>query len=123
MLRVDFSERPSALSLPFSVQHAIVADNGTLLGRRLADARQLPLLDDRGRSDLQGLPVPGQQPFAATTVSGGGKYIALAAGEGFTYAITFKAGGQTANANGAAPRTTATVKIPPASAGARRRSS
>ena len=45
-------------------------------------------------------------------MSGGGRYVTLNAGEGFTYAIVFKCGSLTAKANGAAPRTNATVKIP-----------
>ena len=57
-------------------------------------------------------PYQGPKPFASTTMSGGGKYVALAAGEGFTYCDTFKAGGKTASASGAAPRMVATAKVP-----------
>jgi hypothetical protein len=45
-------------------------------------------------------------------VSGGGIYLQLTAGEGFTYMVTFKNGSKTAGATGAAPPTTATVKVP-----------
>ena len=54
----------------------------------------------------------GRQPYAVTTVSGGGRYVKLDAGEAFTYAIAFKSGSQSSNASGAAPTTNGTVKIP-----------
>jgi hypothetical protein len=112
VLHVDFSERPSALSLPFSVQHAIQADNGSCSGGVWQTLGSFLYSTSAVVPVYKTFPYQGQQPYAATTVSGGGKYIALNAGEGFTYAITFNAGGKTASANGAAPRMTATAKIP-----------
>lgn len=112
VLRVDFSERPSALALPFSVQHAIIADNGTCSGGVWQTLGNFLYSTTAVVPVYKTFPYLGQEPFASTTVRGGGRYIALAAGEGFTYAITFKAGGTTASASGAAPRMIATAKIP-----------
>jgi hypothetical protein len=117
VLRVDFSEWPSALAQPFSVQHAIVADNGACSGGAWQTLGSFLYSTTAVAPDYKTFPYQGQQPYAATTVSGGGKYITLDAGEGFTYAIAFKNGSQTASAKGAAPRTTATVKIPTGSGG------
>ena len=117
VLRVDFSEWPSALSQPFSVQHAIVADNGACSGGVWQTLGSFLYSATAVAPDYKTFPYQGQQPYAATTVSGGGKYITLDAGEGFTYTIAFKNGSQTASANGAAPRTSATVKIPTGSGG------
>jgi hypothetical protein len=112
VLHLDVSERPSALSLPFSVQHAIQADNGSCSGGVWQTLGSFLYSTSAVVPVYKAFPYQGQQPYAATTVSGGGKYIALAAGEGFTYEITFSAGGKTASTNGAAPRMTATAKIP-----------
>ena len=112
VLHVDFSERPSALSLPFSVQHAIIADQGSCTGGVWQTLGSFLYSMTAVVPYYKAFPYQGQQPYAATTVSGGGKYIALDAGEGFTYAVAFKNGNQTATAGGAAPRTSATVKIP-----------
>jgi hypothetical protein len=117
VLRVDFSEWPSALAAPFSVQHAIVADNGACSGGVWQSLGSFLYSASAVVPDYQTFPYQGQKSYAATKVSGGGKYIALDAGEGFTYTIDFKNGSQTASAKGAAPRTTATVKIPAGSAG------
>jgi hypothetical protein len=46
------------------------------------------------------------------TVSGGGIYIRLVAGEAFSYTATFTNGSKTARASGNAARTVGTVKIP-----------
>jgi hypothetical protein len=112
VLRVDFSERDSALAAPNSVRHAIQSDNGSCsggvwgtLGSFLYSAREVV-------PDYKGFPYADRQPYAATALSGGGKYVTLDAGEGFTYAITFRSGTRTASAGGAAPKTTATVKVP-----------
>ena len=112
VLRVDFTERPSALSTPFSVQHAIIADNGQCSGGVWQTLGSFLYSTTAVVPDYKTFPYQGVQPYAATKVSGGGKYVTLDAGEGFTYAIVFKNGSQTANASGAAPRATATVKIP-----------
>jgi hypothetical protein len=112
VLRADSSERLSALSQPYSLQHAILSDNGSCSGgvwQALGDflystTAVIPI--------YKAFPYRAPQPFAATTVGGGAKYVVLSAGEGFTYAITFRRGGRRAYAHGAGPRTTATVKIP-----------
>ena len=112
VLRADSSERPSALSLPNSVQHAIVSDNGSCSGGVWQTLGNFLYSTSAVVPSYQTFPYQAPQPFAATTVSGGGKYVVLSAGEGFTYAITFKHRGQKASAHGAAPRTTTAVKIP-----------
>jgi hypothetical protein len=117
VLRVDFSEWPSALSTQFSLQHAIVADNGACSGGVWQTLGSFLYSTSAVAPDYKTFPYQGQQPYAATTVNGGGKYISLDAGEGFAYTIAFKNGGQTASATGAAPRTNATVKIPTGSGG------
>ena len=112
VLHVDFSERPSAESTPFSVQHAIASDNGSCSGGVWQTLGSFLYSTTSVVPDYKTFPYQASKPYAATTVSGGGKYIALDAGEGFTYAITFKNGSQTAHAAGAAPRTITTAKIP-----------
>jgi hypothetical protein len=112
VLRVDFAERPSALSTPNSVQQAILGDNGTCSGGVWQTLGSFLYSPSAVVPDYRTFPYQGQQPYAATTLSGGGKYLTLDAGEGFSYAITFRNGSQTANASGGAPRTNATVKIP-----------
>jgi hypothetical protein len=94
------------------VQHAIQSDNGSCSGGVWQTLGSFLYSTGAVVPVYKTFPYQGQQPYAATTVSGGGRYITLQAGEGFTYAITFSAGGKTANANGAAPRMTATGKIP-----------
>ena len=95
-----------------SVKHAIQADNGACAGGVWQTLGSFLYSTSAVVPDYKTFPYQGAQPFAATTVSGGGRYVKLDAGEGFTYAISFKNGSQTANARGAAPRTTTTVKIP-----------
>ena len=112
VLRVDFSERDSALATPNSVNHAIKTDNGSCAGGVWQTLGSFLYSSSAVVPDYKTFPYQGAQPLAATTVSGGGKYVTLDAGEGFTYSIVFKNGSQSANASGAAPRTTATVKIP-----------
>ena len=60
-------------------------------------------------------PYQSPQPYAAKEIVGGGIYIAMDAGEGFTYSITFTDAGKTATVEGATARgkTTATAKAPP----------
>jgi hypothetical protein len=94
------------------VQHAIVADNGACSGGVWQTLGSFLYSNAAVTPDYKAFPYQGAQPYAATKVSGGGKYVALDAGEGFTYAIAFKNGSQSASAKGAAPRTNATVKIP-----------
>ena len=112
VLRVDFSEWPSAFAQPFSVQHAIVADNGACSGGPWQTLGSFLYSTTAVVPDYTTFPYQGQRPYAATTVSGGGKYLTLDAGEGYTYGIAFKNGSRRASAKGAARRTNATVKIP-----------
>ena len=112
VLWVDFSERASALSTPNSVQHAIKADNGGCAGGVWQTLGSFLYASNAVVPLYKTFPYQGAQPYAVKTVSGGGIYISLTAGEGFTYSVSFKNGSQTAGANGAAPRTTTTVKIP-----------
>jgi hypothetical protein len=112
VLRVDFGERPSALLASNSVQQAILADNGSCSGGVWQTLGSFLYATSAVVPDYKTFPYQAQQPYAATTLSGGGRYLALDAGEGFSYAIAFKNGSQTAKASGTAPRTSATVKIP-----------
>jgi hypothetical protein len=112
VLRADFSERDSALATPSSVGHAIGADNGSCSGGVWATLGSFLYSTREVVPDYKGFPYTNKQPYAASTLSGDGRYLVLDAGEGFTYAITFKNGSQTSNATGSAPKTTATVKVP-----------
>jgi hypothetical protein len=112
VLRIDFSERDAALATPFSINHAITADNGACAGGVWQTLGTFLYSSSAVVPDYKTFPYQGAQPLAATTVSGGGKYVKLDAGEGFTYSIAFRSGSLTANASGAAPRTNATVKVP-----------
>ena len=112
VLRADSSERPSALSAPNSLQHAILSDNGSCSGGVWQTLGDFLYSTDGVVPSYRAFPYRAPQPFATTTMGGGAKYVALSAGEGFTYAIAFKCHGRRAYAHGAAPRTTATVKIP-----------
>jgi hypothetical protein len=113
VLRIDFGERPSAVDVANSVQHAIAADKGScsggvwqMLGSTIfSPAAVVPL--------FKTFPYKNPKPFAALTISGGGKYVALQAGEGFTYSITFKVGTKSSKpVTGSASRTVASVKVP-----------
>lgn len=112
ILRVDFSERPSATDQTNSVQHAIAADGGSCsggvwqtLGSFLySTSAVVPVYDT--------FPYQGQEPYASRIVQGGGIYVGMKAGEGFTYTVTFSSGSQTSKATGAAPKGVATVKVP-----------
>jgi hypothetical protein len=108
VLRADSSVRPAALSLPSS----ILSDNGSCSGGVWQTLGSFLYSTSAVVPRYQAFPYQARQPFAVTTVSGGGKYVVISAGEGFTYAITFKRGSQRAYAHGAAPRTMTTVKIP-----------
>jgi hypothetical protein len=112
VLRADSSERPSALSLPNSLQQAILSDQGSCSGGVWQTLGNFLYSTSAVVPSYKAFPYQAKQPFAATTVAGGAKYVALSAGEGFTYAITFTRGFRRAHARGAALRTTATVKIP-----------
>ena len=112
VLRVDFSERDSALATPFSVQHAIKSTGGNCPGDPWRTLGTFLYSNTAVNPDYASFPYTGPQPLATKTVSGGGIYVALNAGEGFTYTIAFKMGTKTSNAQGSAPNTTATVKVP-----------
>ena len=112
VLRADFSERDSALASPSSVGHAIKADNGSCSGGVWQTLGSFLYSSSAVVPDYKTFPYQGAQPLAATTLSGGGKYVTLDAGEGFTFSIVFKNGSKSATANGAAPKTNATVKVP-----------
>lgn len=112
VLRVDFTERDSALSTPNSVQHAVKADNGGCSGGVWQTLGSFLYPTSAVVSQYKTFPYQGAQPYAAKTVSGGGIYLSLVAGEGFTYTVTFKNGSQTASGSGAAPRAAVTAKIP-----------
>jgi hypothetical protein len=114
VLRVDFSERDSALATPFSVQHAIKTTGGTCPGDPWRTLGTFLYSNTAVNPDYKTFPYKDPQPLAAKTVSGGGIYVSLNAGEGFTYTVAFKAGRKTSNAQGAAPDTAATVKVPTA---------
>jgi hypothetical protein len=111
-LHSDFSERPSAADSAASVKHAINADNGQCSGGVWQTLGSFLYSTTAVAPLYKTFPYSSPAPFATKTVSGGGIYLQLAAGEGFTYTVTFKSGSKTAGASGAAPRTTATVKVP-----------
>lgn len=112
-LRVDFSERDSAFATPFSINHAIKSTGGSCPGDPWRTLGSFLYSNTAVAPDYQTFPYQDPAPLAARKVSGGGIYVALDAGEGFTYTIVFKAGPKTRNAQGSAPSTTATVKVPP----------
>ena len=112
VLHADFSERPSAADAAASVEHAVGADNGQCSGGVWQTLGSFLYSTSSVAPLYKTFPYSAPAPFATKTVSGGGIYLQLTAGEGFTYAVTFKSGSRTAAANGTAPRTTATVKVP-----------
>ena len=112
VLRADSSERDSAVSSASSVKHAIAADNGSCSGGVWEDLGSFLYSNRSVVPDYQAFPYKNPQPFAEKTVSGGGIYLALDAGEGFTYSVSFKSGSKAAHTAGDAPRTSATVKVP-----------
>ena len=113
VLRIDFSERPSAIDPTNSVQHAIAADKGacsggvwqTLGSTLFSTTAVVPL--------FKSFPYQSPKPFAVLTLSGGGKYVSLQAGEGFTWAATFKVGNKTSKPTfGLSPHAVGSVKVP-----------
>ena len=113
VLRVDFSERPSATDPTNSVQHAIAADKGQCSGGVWQTLGSFLFSNSTVAPLYTKFPYQSPAPLAKTTTSGGGKYISLQAGEGFTYTVTFKFKKLTKTVSGAAPRTVATVKVNP----------
>ncbi|HEY8027921.1 MAG TPA: hypothetical protein VIE38_00275 [Gaiellaceae bacterium] len=114
VLRLDFSERPSATDPNNSVQHAIGADQGSCSGGVWATLGNFLYSTSAVVPDYNAFPYQSPQPYAAKEIVGGGIYIAMDAGEGFTYSIKFALGSQTATVTGATARgkTTATAKAP-----------
>jgi hypothetical protein len=112
VLRVDSTERDSARSTASSIQHAVTVDDGVCSGGAWQTLGSFLYSTNAVVPDYETFPYQGLRPYAARIVKGGGVYVALDAGEGFTYAITFRNGFQAASATGAAPRRSAVVKIP-----------
>ena len=112
VLRFDFSERDAAAASPNSVQHAIRTDNGSCSGGVWRTLGSFLYSNTEVVPDYTGFPYADRRPYAVATVSGGGRYVKLDAGEAFAYAITFKNGSQSSSKSGAAPTTSAAVKIP-----------
>jgi hypothetical protein len=95
------------------VQHAIAADKGQCSGGVWNTIGQFLYSNSAVAPLYKTFPYQGAVPYAARTVSGGGVYVTLQAGEGFTYSITFKVGKLSKTVPGAAPRTVAAQKVPP----------
>jgi len=112
VLRIDFSERPSAVDAANSVQHAIAADNGSCSGGVWQTLGSTVFSPTAVVPLYKTFPYKNPLPFAAVTLNGGARYVSLRAGEGFSYRVTFKAGGKTKSFTGAAPRTVGSVKVP-----------
>ncbi len=113
VLRVDLSERPSATDASNSVQHGLGADKGSCPGGVFSTLGSFLYSNTAVVPVYQTFPYQSPQPYASKTTSGGGLYVALQAGEGFTYSIVFKNGSQSSPpVTGAAPKTTATAKVP-----------
>jgi hypothetical protein len=113
VLRLDFSERPSATGVSNSVQHAISTDGGSCEGGVWQTLGSFLYSNTAVNPDYDTFPYQDPQPLASKLVSGGAVYLRLHAGEGFTYSVTFKNGPQTSPAmTGSAPRTTAVVGVP-----------
>jgi hypothetical protein len=94
------------------VKHAITADNGQCSGGVGQTLGSFLYSTTTVAPLYKTFPYSAPAPFATKTVSGGGIYLQLTAGEGFTYTVTFRSGSKAAGASGAAPRTTAIVKVP-----------
>jgi hypothetical protein len=113
VLRIDFSERPSAMDPTNSVNHAMKADGGSCKGGVWQTLGSFLYSNTAVNPLYKTFPYQSPQPLVSKTISGGGVYLALQAGEGFTYSVTFKNGSQTSPATtGSAPRSQATVKVP-----------
>ena len=113
VLRVDSNERPSATDATTSVQHAIALDGGQCKGGVWQTIGQFLYSNTAVAPLYKTFPYQGVVPLAVKTVSGGGVYVTLQAGEGFTYSITFKLGKEVSKTvTGSAPRTVAAPKVP-----------
>jgi hypothetical protein len=115
--RLSLQERPSATDGNTSVQHGIATDQGRCTSPVFAKygsflystSAVAPLYDAVTDGKM---PYVAPHPFAALTASGGAKYLALTAGEGFTYTVAFSTRQGKRTVAGAAPRQTATLKVP-----------
>ena len=112
VLRLDFSERPSATDPNNSVQHAIGADQGSCSGGVWATLGNFLYSTSAVVPDYTGFPYQSAQPYASKKVVGGGIYVAMDAGEGFTYKVTFSGDGKSVTGSTPGDKTTATVKAP-----------
>jgi len=113
VLRVDSSERPSATDPTNSVQHAIAADKGQCSGGVWQTIGQFLYSNIAVAPLYKTFPYQNKVPFATKVIQGGGIYVALQAGEGFIWSVTFKAKRLPAKtATGSAPRTVASTKVP-----------
>jgi len=108
VIRADGSNRDAASSLA----DALAADGGACSGGVWRTLGTFLYPSTAVVPEYTSFPYAGAKPYAATTTSGGGRYVTLDAGEGFTYAITFRNGSHSASVAGSAPKTTATVKAP-----------
>jgi hypothetical protein len=111
VLRVDFSERESALSTPNSVLSAVEEDGGSCSGGVWQRLGRFLYPSSSVVRDYRTFPYRGALPLAARTPDASS--LTLDAGEGFTYRIVFASDLDTAIVSGAAPRSRATVTIPP----------
>jgi hypothetical protein len=113
VLRVDFSERPSATDPANSVQHAIAADKGQCSGGVWQTLGSFLYSSSAVAPLYKTFPYQAPVPFASLTIHGGAKYVALVAGEGFTYSVTFRNGKKSSPpVVGSAPKTVIEVKVP-----------
>jgi hypothetical protein len=112
VIRLDFSERPSATDASNSVQHAMKADGGSCKGGVWQTIGNFLYSKTAVAPLYKTFPYQSPQPLSSKTISGGGIYVAMQAGEGFTYSIAFKNGGNTQSASGSAANATATSKVP-----------
>jgi hypothetical protein len=112
VLHPDFAERPSAAGTPSSVQHALLADAGSCSGGVWGTLGSFLYSSSAVVPDYKRFPYQVGLPYALTTLSGGGKYLVLDAGEGFTYSVTFASAGRTKTASGVARTMKASLKVP-----------
>ena len=112
VLRDDSTARSSALGTPSSVEHAIVNDEGECSGGVWQTVGSFLYSNTAVAPNYKTFPYRNPQAYVAEKTSGGGVYLALDAGEGFTFTMVFRKGAKTVRVAGAAPTTRATVKVP-----------
>jgi hypothetical protein len=112
VLRVTGEERASAADPVSSVKHAISADGGSCHGGVWAKLGSFLFSTSAVVPSYAKFAYSGKEPYADLVVSGGGRYVELQAGEGFSYVLTFKKGAAKKMLKGSAPKTTATAKVP-----------